>query len=254
VVWEEREQQEIMQGSQPYIEIWEGHAMVVRMFDAVNVCRMEEATNWRELEEEARASIKLNEAQMGGVFYPCPPELAEKAHFLRDMDEWITISEAHRVAGVTREEMYEAIDQGTLTARLDENIAGVPDKHRVRRTRVMQLWPHEKTAPNWCGKVRNASNASNVRKGKAPTSETVRKERFWEKVEKRTRKECWPWRGGRTGRGYGTFWADGMARAAHKVAYELSKGEVPEGKYVHHICDNILCMNPAHLALTDSKC
>ncbi len=238
----------MLQRSQPYIEIWDGRAMVMRMFDAANVCRMEEATNWRELEEEARAAIKLIETPIGGVFYPCPPELAEKAQFVRDLDEWITVSEAHRIAGVTRDQMFAAIDEGLLTARLDESATGLTERHRVRRTRVMQMWPHKITAANWCGKVRA------VRPEKAAGKASLRKERFWDKVDKRSRRECWQWQGGRTGRGYGTFWADGMARAAHKVAYELSKGIVPAGKYVHHTCDNVLCMNPSHLTLSDTKC
>ena len=235
-------------GIQPYIEIWDGHAMVVRMFDGANVCRMEEALNWRELEEEAIAVTKTAEPQLGGVFYPCPPELAEKAHFLRDTDEWITLSEAHRIAGVTREEMKEAIDNGQLTAKLDGEGVSKRDRQRVRRTRVLEMWPHAKTASNWCGKVRAVKKTANG------AGETVRKERFWDKVDMRAATECWPWMGGRTGRGYGTFWDDGMARAAHKVAYELSTGEVPEGKYVHHTCDNVLCMNPGHLDLKDTKC
>src|SRR5260370_38130917 len=101
--------------------------------------------------------------------------------------------------------MYEAIEQGLLTARLDESSIGGAEQHRVRRTRVLQMWPHKKTAGNWCGRVRA------VQKQKATSTASVRKERFWAKVEKRSRRECWQWQGGRTGRGYGTFWADGMA-------------------------------------------
>lgn len=238
----------MLQGSQPYIEIWDGHAMVMRMFNAANVYRMEEAVNWRELEEEAFEMIRSMETPLGGMFYTCPPELAQKARFLRDTDEWITLSEAHRIAGVTVEQMKEAIDSGQLTALLDGNALGKLDRHRVRRSRVMQMWPHVKRAANWCGKVHA------VKKAGSSAGEAVRKERFWDKVEKHSDDECWPWLGGRTGRGYGTFWADGMARAAHKVAYELSTGEVPAGKYVHHTCDNVLCMNPAHLDLRDTKC
>jgi len=249
----ERKYSNMVLGFQPYIEIWDGHAMVVRMFDGANVCRMEEALNWRELEEEAIAVTKTAEPQLGGVFYPCPPELAEKAHFLRDTDEWITLSEAHRIAGVSREEMKEAIDSGQLTAKLDGEGVSKRDRQRVRRTRVLEMWPHTKTASNWCGKVRAVKKTANG------AGETVRNERFWDKVDMRANDEdstdqCWPWMGGRTGRGYGTFWDDGMARAAHKVAYELSTGEVPDGKYVHHTCDNVLCMNPAHLDLKDTKC
>jgi hypothetical protein len=130
---------------------------------------------------------------------------------------------------------------------LDGRAIGNPERYRVRRTRVLETWPHAKQAANWCGKVRAAKKV-------AHPDEAVRKERFWDKVDVRTHDECWPWLGGRTGRGYGTFWADGMARAAHKVAYELSAGAVPRGKYVHHTCENVLCMNPAHLDLRETRC
>ncbi len=64
---------------------------------------------------------------------------------------------------------------------------------------------------------------------------------------------CWPWTGGginrRRGTNYGVFWSDGKAVRAHRVAWELACGPVPDGLYVLHRCDNPPCCNPAHLFL-----
>jgi hypothetical protein len=59
--------------------------------------------------------------------------------------------------------------------------------------------------------------------------------------------ECWIWRGGTNGR-YGVF---GVARGnqvfAHRFAWTISNGQIPDGKFVCHRCDVPLCVNPTHL-------
>lgn len=72
-------------------------------------------------------------------------------------------------------------------------------------------------------------------------------DRFWSKVEVGSADECWLWRGGMSGGGYGMFRFGGSMTSAHRVAYILCVGEIPDGHVVMHTCDNRLCCNPAHL-------
>lgn len=77
--------------------------------------------------------------------------------------------------------------------------------------------------------------------------------RFWSKVSRRVPNKCWLWRAARSTKGYGKFAirCDGRLRAtyAHRVAWELSNGPVPDGLCICHTCDTPACVNPAHMFL-----
>jgi hypothetical protein len=76
--------------------------------------------------------------------------------------------------------------------------------------------------------------------------------------------ECFGWSGRVSQHGYAQLWTggkNGSFRAAHRVAYELEHGEIPEGLQIDHTCHNEdmscpggvaclhrRCTNPAHLA------
>lgn len=70
-------------------------------------------------------------------------------------------------------------------------------------------------------------------------------DRFWAKVDKTD--GCWLWSAARTADGYGNIKVDGKARRAHRLAYELSVGEIPAGLDLDHLCRNRSCVNPDHL-------
>jgi len=63
------------------------------------------------------------------------------------------------------------------------------------------------------------------------------------------RTTCWCWTGHLDPGGYGVFWVAGRHCGAHRVAYELFRGSIPEGLEIDHLCRVRHCVSPWHLEL-----
>lgn len=75
-------------------------------------------------------------------------------------------------------------------------------------------------------------------------------ERFWSRVDKSG--DCWLWTGGLARKGYGHLRWHRRDLAAHRVAWELTHGSIPDGLWVLHSCPgggNPRCVRPEHLYL-----
>jgi hypothetical protein len=84
--------------------------------------------------------------------------------------------------------------------------------------------------------------------------------RFWTRVEKGDPDECWPWRGHVMVSGYGRIRFGGRSTLAHRLAYELTLGPIPDGLVPDHTCHtedascvggsaclHRRCCNPSHM-------
>ena len=65
--------------------------------------------------------------------------------------------------------------------------------------------------------------------------------------------DCRIWDGSKTRIGYGQMSYMGKTNSVHRVAWMVSRGEIPDGAEVDHTCWNRDCINVAHLRLTTHR-
>ncbi len=76
--------------------------------------------------------------------------------------------------------------------------------------------------------------------------------RFWPKVQEMP-DGCWHWTGALREKGYGSFMRAKGSNMAHRFAYELLVGPIPDGLCIDHLCEVKKCVNPAHMELVTPR-
>ena len=71
--------------------------------------------------------------------------------------------------------------------------------------------------------------------------------RFWSKVVPAGALDCWRWGASLNDGGYGQIMIGNRPLRAHRVAWELLRGDIPTGLVIDHLCRNRACVNPWHM-------
>lgn len=87
-----------------------------------------------------------------------------------------------------------------------------------------------------------------VRYGDPSRGRPSLEQRFWSKVKAAEALDCWEWIAGLFPDGYGSVRDEtGKTKRAHRLAWEMLRGEIPDELHLDHLCRNRICVNPWHL-------
>jgi hypothetical protein len=64
---------------------------------------------------------------------------------------------------------------------------------------------------------------------------------------------CWEFTGRLDPDGYGRAGVGGRQRMAHRITWEFTRGPIPDGLQIDHLCRNRACVNPSHLEVVDAR-
>jgi hypothetical protein len=71
--------------------------------------------------------------------------------------------------------------------------------------------------------------------------------RVWTRIIGDLATHCWVWTAAKSSRGYGEIKLGGVQSSPYRVVYEWLVGTIPYGLVLDHLCQNRLCVNPAHM-------
>lgn len=96
------------------------------------------------------------------------------------------------------------------------------------------------------GLCRPCYRSESYRRQYRPKPRRTPEDRFWPKVD--ATGDSWEWTAKLDNTGYGRFTVRrGKTIAAHRFAYEVLVGPIPEGLQLDHLCRRRNCLNPDHL-------
>ncbi len=194
-----------------------------------------------------------------------------------------TLAATGRILGVSAERVAEFVDHGPLVARVFEDgrrlihdddlrafrrplfvtasestgystlcqLAGPDPREDQRLTEAKHVDTGQERVVTESFGVRRGTMATKVFRALADVDDVRRQgERFLTFVSPDPNTGCHLWTGcvdKRHGYGYFRLWPQKTVAAAHRVAWVIENGRLPERVDVDHLCHERSCVNPRHL-------